>query len=79
MKHDWIGKERVIQAERTINDINPDVSVEIYNETNNTKENADRLLERCPYRACRLVLTFTKGGCSTLLASRREFCVWRLQ
>ncbi len=44
MKHDWIGRERVIQAERTIKEINPDVSVEIYDERT-TEGNADRLLE----------------------------------
>jgi len=44
MKHDWIGRERVIQAERTIKEINPDVSVEVYNERT-TQMNADRLLE----------------------------------
>ncbi|MGC2062630.1 MAG: HesA/MoeB/ThiF family protein [Thermodesulfovibrionales bacterium] len=44
MKHDWIGRERVIQAERTIKEINPDISVEIYNERT-TQGNADRLLE----------------------------------
>lgn len=44
MKHDWIGKERVIQAEKTIKEINPDVSVEVYNERT-TQRNAERLLE----------------------------------
>ncbi len=32
MKHDWIGKSRVIQAKRTIEETNPDVEVDIRNE-----------------------------------------------
>ncbi|MEW6601740.1 MAG: HesA/MoeB/ThiF family protein [Nitrospirota bacterium] len=32
MKHDWIGKSRVIQAKKTIKGINPDVDVEIIDE-----------------------------------------------
>jgi molybdopterin-synthase adenylyltransferase len=44
MKHDWIGRERVIQAAKTIKEINPDVSVEVYNERT-TERNVDRLLE----------------------------------
>jgi molybdopterin/thiamine biosynthesis adenylyltransferase len=32
MRHDSIGKSRVEQAMRTIQDVNPDVEVEIYNE-----------------------------------------------
>jgi molybdopterin/thiamine biosynthesis adenylyltransferase len=43
MKHEWIGKSRVIQAMKTIEDINPDVEVEIYNERI-TGDNVDRLL-----------------------------------
>lgn len=31
MRHEWIGKERVIQAMKTIKDINPDVDIDIYN------------------------------------------------
>lgn len=44
MKHDWIGKSRVVQAKRTIEDINPDVEVEIINERL-SEGNAERLLE----------------------------------
>lgn len=43
MKHDWIGKSRVIQARKTIEDINPDVHVEIYDERI-TGDNVDGLL-----------------------------------
>ncbi len=43
MRHDWIGKSRVIQAMKSIEDINPDVEVEIYNERI-TGDNVDRLL-----------------------------------
>lgn len=32
MKHEWIGKSRVIQAEKTIQEINPDVEVEIFDQ-----------------------------------------------
>jgi len=32
MKHDWIGRSRVVQAEKTIREINPDVEVEIFDE-----------------------------------------------
>ncbi len=32
MKHDWIGSSRVIQAKKTVEEINPDVQVEIYDE-----------------------------------------------
>ena len=32
MKHEWIGKNRVIQAKKTIEGINPDVEIEIYDE-----------------------------------------------
>lgn len=43
MKHEWIGKSRVVQAMKTIEDINPDVEVEIYNERT-SEENTDKLL-----------------------------------
>ncbi len=43
MKHDWIGKSRVIQAMKSIEDINPDVEVEIFDERT-SEDNADRLL-----------------------------------
>jgi molybdopterin/thiamine biosynthesis adenylyltransferase len=43
MKHEWIGKSRVIQAKKSIEDINPDVDVEIYDERI-TKDNVDKLL-----------------------------------
>ncbi|GER93117.1 protein hesA [hot springs metagenome] len=43
MRHDWIGKSRVIQAMKSIEDINPDVEVEIYDERI-TEENSDKLL-----------------------------------
>ena len=32
MKHEWVGKSRVIQAKSTLAEINPDVAVEIYDE-----------------------------------------------
>jgi molybdopterin/thiamine biosynthesis adenylyltransferase len=32
MKHDWIGGSRVVQAKKTIEEINPDVEVEIFDE-----------------------------------------------
>lgn len=32
MKHDWIGKSRVVQARRMIEEITPDVDVEIFDE-----------------------------------------------
>ncbi|NOX21071.1 MAG: HesA/MoeB/ThiF family protein [Nitrospirae bacterium] len=32
MKHNWIGSSRVVQARKTIQEINPDVQVEIYDE-----------------------------------------------
>ncbi|GAB4406211.1 MAG: HesA/MoeB/ThiF family protein [Thermodesulfovibrionales bacterium] len=44
MRHDWIGKSRVIQAMKSIEDINPDVEVEIYDERI-TEDNADKLLD----------------------------------
>ncbi|HEX8948390.1 MAG TPA: HesA/MoeB/ThiF family protein [Dissulfurispiraceae bacterium] len=43
MKHDWIGKSRVIQAMKTVEDVNPDVEVEVYNERT-SEENVERLL-----------------------------------
>jgi molybdopterin/thiamine biosynthesis adenylyltransferase len=43
MRHEWIGKSRVIQAMKTIEDINPDVEVEIYNERT-SGDNVDELL-----------------------------------
>lgn len=43
MKHDWIRKSRVIQAMKSIEDINPDVEVEIFDERT-SEDNADRLL-----------------------------------
>ncbi|GBE00463.1 molybdopterin-synthase adenylyltransferase [bacterium BMS3Abin07] len=44
MRHDWIGKRRVIQGKRTIEEINPDVEIEIYDKRI-TRENAVQLLE----------------------------------
>lgn len=44
MRHDWIGKSRVIQAMKTIEDINPDVEVEVYNERT-SEDNIDKLLD----------------------------------
>jgi len=44
MRHDWIGKSRVIQGMKTIEDINPDVDVEIFNERT-TDDNVHRLLD----------------------------------
>ena len=41
---DWIGKSRVIQGKKSIEEINPDVQVEIFNERT-TPDNAERLLE----------------------------------
>jgi molybdopterin/thiamine biosynthesis adenylyltransferase len=32
MRHNWIGLSRVVQAKKTIEEINPDVKVEIYDE-----------------------------------------------
>lgn len=43
MRHDSIGKSRVEQAMRTIQDMNPDVEVEIYDERSESG-NIDRLL-----------------------------------
>lgn len=44
MKHDWIGKTRVIQGKKTIQEINPDVEVEVYDERA-TESNVDKLLD----------------------------------
>jgi molybdopterin/thiamine biosynthesis adenylyltransferase len=44
MKHDGIGKTRVDQGKKTIQEINPDVEVETHDERA-TKSNVDRLLE----------------------------------
>lgn len=44
MKHDWIGKSRVIQAKKSIEDINPDVDVEIYDERI-SEANVERLFD----------------------------------
>lgn len=43
MRHDWIGKSRVIQAKKAIKEINPDVEVEIFDERI-TDDNVDELL-----------------------------------
>ena len=43
MRHEWIGKSRVVQAMKSIEDINPDVDVEVYDERI-TENNVDRLL-----------------------------------
>ncbi|MCL4457340.1 MAG: HesA/MoeB/ThiF family protein [Nitrospirae bacterium] len=44
MKNDWIGKSRVEQAKKTIEEINPDVEVDIYDERT-SHSNVDKLLE----------------------------------
>jgi len=44
MKNDWIGKRRVEQAKKTIEEINPDVEVEIYDERT-SYGNVDKLIE----------------------------------
>lgn len=44
MKHERIGKSRVVQGKKSIEEINPDVQVEIFNERT-TPDNAERLLE----------------------------------
>ncbi len=44
MKHEWIGKSRVVQAMKSIKDINPDVMVEIYDERI-SRDNIDKLLD----------------------------------
>lgn len=43
MRHDWIGKSRVIQAMKTIEEINPDVKIEIYDERI-AGDNVDKLI-----------------------------------
>jgi molybdopterin/thiamine biosynthesis adenylyltransferase len=43
MRDDWIGKSRVAQARKSIQEINPDVEIELYNERT-TGENVDELL-----------------------------------
>jgi len=43
MKHDCVGQERVSQARKTLNEINPDVEIEIYNERT-TGDNVHELL-----------------------------------
>lgn len=43
MRHDWIGKSRVMQGKKTIEEINPDVAVEIYDERI-AEVNIDKLL-----------------------------------
>ncbi len=44
MKDEWIGKARVIQAKKNIQEINPDVEIDIYN-MRTAEENRDILLE----------------------------------
>ncbi len=44
MRHDWIGKSRVMQARKSIEDINPDVEVDIFDERT-TEDNVDVLLD----------------------------------
>ncbi|MBI5675910.1 MAG: HesA/MoeB/ThiF family protein [Nitrospirae bacterium] len=44
MRHDWIGGSRVEQAMRTIEEINPDVEVEVFNERT-SEGNVERLLD----------------------------------
>lgn len=44
MKDDWIGKSRVVQARKSIKDINPEVEVEIYDERT-SEANVDKLLQ----------------------------------
>ena len=43
MKHEWIGKSRVEQGKKTIEEVNPDVEVEIYDERI-SEDNIDKLL-----------------------------------
>ena len=43
MKDDWIGKSRVIQAKKSIMEMNPDVEIELYNERT-TRDNVEELL-----------------------------------
>ncbi len=44
MRHDWIGKSRVVQATKSIEDINPDVEAEIHDERI-SEDNTDKLLD----------------------------------
>ncbi len=44
MRHEWIGRSRVVQAKRTIEEINPDVEVEIFDERF-SRANIDGFLE----------------------------------
>lgn len=44
MKHEWIGKSRTIQAKKTIEGINPDVEIEIYDERT-SEDNIERFLD----------------------------------
>ncbi len=44
MKHEWIGKSRTIQAKKTIEEINPDVEIEIYDERV-SEDNIEKLLD----------------------------------
>lgn len=43
MRHEWIGKSRVVEAKKRIEEINPDVEVEIFDEKT-TGDNAGRFL-----------------------------------
>lgn len=43
MKHECIGKARVMQAKKSIHEINPDVEIDIYNDRT-TEDNVDTLL-----------------------------------
>lgn len=43
MRHNWIGKSRVIQAKKSIESINPDVDIEMYDERI-SENNIDKLL-----------------------------------
>jgi molybdopterin-synthase adenylyltransferase len=44
MRHDWIGNSRVIQAKKTIEEINPDVAVQIF-DVRTKDDNVGDLLE----------------------------------
>lgn len=62
MKHDWIGRSRVLQARRTIHEINPDVEVEIFDDritvesVNDFLENAQVALSARPNFSERRIL-----------------------
>jgi len=43
MRHDWVGKSRVLQGMKTIEELNPDVEVAIFDERT-TEHNIDELL-----------------------------------